>query len=133
LSEINTNKGKNCKSNTTNKLLKVAGYTGPLLLFFKRTYTHHVDNKGLATVPWRLRGLGRSNVRSDSLVKFVFCFVLLNRNWGIVTVPGSFIFRGPGVAGSSPSTVTTSLATPVPSSSSSNAPTTTNGGKMAKM
>ena len=33
--------------------------------------------------------------------------------------------RGPVVAGSSPSTLTTSLATPVPSSSSSNGPTTT--------
>ena len=33
--------------------------------------------------------------------------------------------RGPGVAGSSPSTLTTSLATPVPSSSSLNGPTTT--------
>jgi len=33
--------------------------------------------------------------------------------------------RGPGVAGSSPCTLTTSLATPVPSSSSLNGPTTT--------
>jgi len=24
--------------------------------------------------------------------------VLLNRYWGIITVPGSFLFRGPGVA-----------------------------------
>jgi len=53
------------------------------------------------------------------------CFVLLNRYWGIVTVPGSFIFRGPGVAGSSPFTLTTSLVTPVVSFSSSNGPTTT--------
>jgi len=39
--------------------------------------------------------------------------VLITRYWGIVTVPESFLFRGPGVAGSSPSTLTTSLATPV--------------------
>jgi len=50
----------------------------------------------------------------------VCCFVLLTRYWGIVTVPGSFLFRGPGVAGSSPSTLTTSLVAPVPSSSFSN-------------
>jgi len=55
----------------------------------------------------------------------VCCFVLLIRYWGIVTVPGSFLFRGFGVAGSSPFTLTKSLATPVPSSSSSNGPTTT--------
>jgi len=51
----------------------------------------------------------------------VCCFVLLNGYWawGIVTVPGSFLFR---VTGSSPSTLTTSLATLVPSFSSSNGP-----------
>ena len=55
----------------------------------------------------------------------VCCFVLLYRYWGIVTVPGSIPYdSGPGVAGSSPSTLTTSLAIPVPSSSSSNGPTT---------
>jgi len=55
----------------------------------------------------------------------VCCFVLLNRYWGIVTVPGSIPYGSrPGVAGSSPSTLTTSLAIPVPSSSSSNGPTT---------
>jgi hypothetical protein len=32
---------------------------------------------------------------------------VLTRYWGIVTVPGSFFFRGPRVAGSSPSTLTT--------------------------
>ena len=50
----------------------------------------------------------------------VCCFVLLNRFLGIVTVQGSCLCRGPGVAGSSPFTLTTSLATQVPSSSSSN-------------
>ena len=55
----------------------------------------------------------------------VCCFVLLNRYWGIVTVPGSIPYGSrPGVAGSSPSTLTTSLDIPVPSSSSSNGPTT---------
>jgi len=55
----------------------------------------------------------------------VFCFVLLTRYWGIVTVPGSIPFGSrPGVAGSSPFTLNTSLAIPVPSSSSSNGPTT---------
>jgi len=57
----------------------------------------------------------------------VCCFVLLNQYWGIVTVPGSFLFRGPGVAGSSPSTLTTSLATPVPSSSYSKGPVDNQG------
>ena len=55
----------------------------------------------------------------------VCCFVSLTQYWGIVTVPGSLLFRGPGVAGSSPFTLTMSLVTPVPSSSSSNGPTTT--------
>jgi len=32
----------------------------------------------------------------------VCCFVLLIRYWEIVTVPVSFLFRGPGVARSSP-------------------------------
>jgi len=53
-------------------------------------------------------------------------FVLLNRYWGIVTVPGSIPYDSrPGVTGSSPFTLTTSLTIPVPSSSSSNGPTTT--------
>jgi len=53
------------------------------------------------------------------------CFVLLTRYWGIVKVPGSFLFRGPGVAGSSPFTLTTSLVTPVTLSSCSNRPSAT--------
>ena len=53
----------------------------------------------------------------------VCCFVLLTRYWEIVTVPGSISFgRRPGVVGSSPITLTTSLVIPVPSSSSSNGP-----------
>jgi len=59
-------------------------------------------------------------------MKVCVALFLLNQYWGIVTVPGSFLKgRGPGVTGSSPSTLTTSLATPVPSSFSSNGPTTT--------
>ena len=45
----------------------VAGYTGPLLFLFERTHNYYVDNQGL--VPWRLRCLDRSNVRSASFVK----------------------------------------------------------------
>ena len=45
----------------------VAGYTGPLLFLFERTHNCSVDNQGL--LPWRLRRLGRSKVRSASLVK----------------------------------------------------------------
>jgi len=45
----------------------VAGHTGPLLLLFERTHSYYVDNLGL--VPQRLRRLGRSKVRSASLVK----------------------------------------------------------------
>ena len=45
----------------------VAGYTGPLLFLFERTHNYYVNNQGL--VPWRLRRLGRSKVRSASLVK----------------------------------------------------------------
>jgi len=45
----------------------VAGYTGPLLFLFERTHNYSVDNHGL--VPWRLRRLGRSKVRSASLVR----------------------------------------------------------------
>ena len=42
----------------------VAGYTDPLLFLFERTHNHYVDNQGF--VPWRLRRLGRSKVRSAS-------------------------------------------------------------------
>jgi len=45
----------------------VAGYTGPLLFLFERTHYYSADNQGL--VPWRLRRLGRSKVRSTSLVR----------------------------------------------------------------
>ena len=47
----------------------VADYTGPLLFLFERTHNYSVDNQGL--VPWRLRRLGRSKVRSDSSVRCV--------------------------------------------------------------
>ena len=43
----------------------VAGYTGPLLFLFERTYNYYVDNQKL--VPWWLRCLGGSKVRSASL------------------------------------------------------------------
>jgi len=54
----------------------------------------------------------------------VVCFInsILGNRYGLGVIPQ---IRGPGVAGSSPSTLTTSLTTPVPSSSSSNGPTTT--------
>ena len=53
----------------------------------------------------------------------VCCIVLLTRYWGIVTVPGPIPFGSrPGVVGSSPFTLSTSLTIPVPSSSSSNGP-----------
>ena len=45
----------------------VAGYTGPLLFLFKRTHNYSVDNHGFKA--WRLRRLGRSKVRSASLVR----------------------------------------------------------------
>jgi len=45
----------------------VAGYTDPLLFLFERTYNYYVDNQGL--VPWRLRCVRVSNVRSASLVR----------------------------------------------------------------
>jgi len=47
----------------------VAGYTGPLLFLFERTHNYSVDNQGL--LPWRLRRLVRSKVRSDSSVRCV--------------------------------------------------------------
>ena len=40
-----------------------------------------------------------------TIVKCVCCLVLLTWYWGIVAVPGSFLFRAPGVAGSSPFTL----------------------------
>jgi len=43
----------------------VAGYTGPLLFLFERTHNYSV------LVPWQLRRVGRSKVRSDSLVRCV--------------------------------------------------------------
>ena len=42
----------------------VAGYAGPLLFLFERTYNYFVNNQKL--VPWRLRRLGWSKVRSAS-------------------------------------------------------------------
>jgi len=45
----------------------VAGNTGPLLFLFERTRNYYVDNQRL--VPWRLRRLGRSKIRSALLVK----------------------------------------------------------------
>jgi len=47
----------------------VADYTRPLLFLFERTHNYSVDNQGL--VPWRLRRVGRSKVRSDSSVRCV--------------------------------------------------------------
>ena len=51
----------------TLRLNYVAGYTGPLLFLFERTHNCYVDNHGL--VPWRLRRVDRSKVRSASLVR----------------------------------------------------------------
>ena len=45
----------------------VAGYTSPLLFLSERTHNYYVDKQGL--VPWQLRPLGISLVRSASLVK----------------------------------------------------------------
>jgi hypothetical protein len=53
----------------TLRLNYVADYTCPLLFLFERTYNYYVDNQGL--VPWRLRRLGKSKVRSASLVKIL--------------------------------------------------------------
>jgi len=50
----------------TQHLDYVAGYTGPLLFLFEQTHNYYVDNQGL--VHWRLLRLGRSKVRSFSLV-----------------------------------------------------------------
>jgi len=47
----------------------VAGHTGPFLFLFERTHNYSVDNQGL--LPWRLRRVDRSKVRSDSSVRCV--------------------------------------------------------------
>jgi len=47
----------------------VAGYTGPLVFLCEQTHNYSVDNRGL--VPWRLPCLGRSKVRSASLVRVI--------------------------------------------------------------
>jgi len=91
---------------------------------FPRTYfTHKTTHAYLSLLMdcWNIQ----ENLESDLKWAGVCCFVLLYRYWDIVTVPVSFLFRGPGVAGSSPFTLTTSLFTLVPSSSSSNGSTTT--------
>ena len=63
--------------------------------------------------------VGRS-ARSSCVCYFVLFDPILGNRYG----PGVSSFRHwPGVAGSSPSTLTTSLTIPVPSSSSSNGPT----------
>ena len=75
--------------------------------------------------PWKPGNQTGHSRKKERKIPSVSCFVLLTRyDWGIVTVPGSFLFRGPGAAGNSPFTLTTSLVTLVPSSSS-NGPTTT--------
>jgi len=51
----------------TLRLYYVAGYTGPFVFLFERTHNYPVDNQGL--LPWRLRCLGESKVRSASLVR----------------------------------------------------------------
>jgi len=45
----------------------VAAYTRPLLFLFERTHNYPSDNQGL--LPWRLRCLGESKIRSASLVR----------------------------------------------------------------
>ena len=45
----------------------VAGYTSPLLFLFERTHKYLVDNQGI--LPWWPCYLGRSKVRSVSLVR----------------------------------------------------------------
>jgi len=45
----------------------VTGYTSLLLFLFERSHNYSVDDQGL--VPWRLRRLGRSKLRSASLVR----------------------------------------------------------------
>ena len=56
-----------CGRILTLHLVYVAGCTGLLLFLFERTHNSYVDNQGL--VPWRLRRLGTSKVRSASLVR----------------------------------------------------------------
>ena len=69
--------------------------------------------------------LGSNGFEYAELLGCVFLCCVKPIYWGIVTVPGSIPYDSrPGVAGSSPSKLTTSLAIPVPSSSSSNGPTT---------
>ena len=80
-------------------------------------------------LPWPHSSPPRSPLKSSYIYVcvcvcvYVCYFVLLNRYWGIVTVLGSIPCDSrPGVTGSSPFTLTTSLVIPAPSSSSSNGP-----------
>jgi len=50
--------------------LEKDGYTGPLLFLFERTHNYYGDNQGL--VPWRLRRMGRSKVRSAVCVALFY-------------------------------------------------------------
>jgi len=45
----------------------IASYTGPLLFLFEWTHNYSVDKQGI--VPWWFRRVGRSKVRSVSLVR----------------------------------------------------------------
>ena len=47
----------------------VAVYTGSLLFLFERIHNYYVDNRDQGLVPWQLRRVGRSKVRSASLVR----------------------------------------------------------------
>ena len=65
-----------------------------------------------------------AQIQHGACVCVLLCFI--NPMFGNQYSPGVIPeIRGPGVAGSSPSTLTTSLAIPVPSSSSLNGPKTT--------
>ena len=77
--------------------------------------------QGITAPRWTARQIG-FHVSNLCVCVCVFCFII-NRYWGIVTVQVSIPYGSrPGVAGSSPFTLTTSLVIPVPSSSSSNGP-----------
>ena len=45
----------------------IAGYTSRLIFIFERTHNYPFDDQGL--LPWRLRCLGGSKVRSSLLVR----------------------------------------------------------------
>jgi len=86
-----------------------------------RAHTHTPKKGGTPTHTHR-KPCKKGGLHHQCVLLYFIIKPILGNRYGPGVIPEG---RGPGVDGSSPFTLTTSLDTPVPSSSSSNGPTTT--------